>query len=359
MTITQAFEGGAFAHCDSVGKGLFELTISPESIPINPSPWYAFKVHSDTRSHIRIHLNYSHSKHRYWPKYSHDFIHWQSLPASQWQLNESETKLVLQLKLEPGQQWIAAQDVITSAWYQRWFTQLSEHNAVQVYHYGTSVEGRKLHGASIQSDKSNPLVVLLGRAHPPEVTGAIGLKYFTSTLLSDTKLAQQFRNRFSVFIYPYLNPDGVANGHWRLNANGEDINRDWGPFSQPETLATFEDIQRHLQHTDLAVMLDFHSTRKDIFYVQPASLPSAIPAFAQRWIKLMHQSGLPQNISIKAGHNHSATNAKTFFYNQYQIPSITYEVADAASLEEIQHNARISANSFMQLLLDSLPATLD
>jgi hypothetical protein len=31
------------------------------------------------------------------------------------------------------------------------------------------------------------------------------------------------------------NPDGVDKGHWRLNDGGVDLNRDWGPFTQPET----------------------------------------------------------------------------------------------------------------------------
>ena len=34
-----------------------------------------------------------------------------------------------------------------------------------------------------------------------------------------------------------LKPDGVADGHWRHNDGGKDLNRDWGPFTQPETQA--------------------------------------------------------------------------------------------------------------------------
>ena len=88
--------------------------------------------------------------------------------------------------------------------------------------------------------KSTPIpfgefIVIVGRQHPPEVTGSLNLFPFLATVLGDSSLARQFRARYQLIIYPFLNPDGVALGHWRHNTGGVDLNRDWGPFTQPET----------------------------------------------------------------------------------------------------------------------------
>ena len=58
---------------------------------------------------------------------------------------------------------------------------------------------------------------MIGRQHPPEVTGAIAMHSFIDTVLADTDLARQFRDRFKLAIVPLMNPDGVAAGHWRHN----------------------------------------------------------------------------------------------------------------------------------------------
>ena len=33
--------------------------------------------------------------------------------------------------------------------------------------------------------------------------------------------------KFRVLAFPLMNPDGVDLGHWRHNAGGIDLNRDW------------------------------------------------------------------------------------------------------------------------------------
>src|SRR3546814_6550764 len=58
---------------------------------------------------------------------------------------------------------------------------------------------------------------------------------FVDELAADSPLARDFRERTLVIVLPLLNPDGVVEGNWRGNINGQDLNRDWGPFSQSET----------------------------------------------------------------------------------------------------------------------------
>ena len=94
---------------------------------------------------------------------------------------------------------------------------------------GQSVQGRPLYLAET-ADRPE-FILLIGRQHPPEVTGAIAMRSFIDTVLADSDLGRQFRARFKLAIVPLVNPDGVAGGHWRHNVNGVDVNRDWGPFT--------------------------------------------------------------------------------------------------------------------------------
>ena len=82
-------------------------------------------------------------------------------------------------------------------------------------------------------DRKKDILFLLGRQHPPEVSGAFAFFAFTETVLGDTELAREFRQRFRVIAIPVLNPDGITGGNWRMNLGGVDLNRDWGKFDEP------------------------------------------------------------------------------------------------------------------------------
>ena len=73
-------------------------------------------------------------------------------------------------------------------------------------------------------------MAIVGRQHPPEVTGSMALMEFVETIVGASDLAKEFRQSFRTIVIPLMNPDGVAAGNWRHNLNGVDLNRDWGPF---------------------------------------------------------------------------------------------------------------------------------
>lgn len=41
-------------RCEQISETEFKVIISPENEPINPSPWYAFKVWSETKRKISV-----------------------------------------------------------------------------------------------------------------------------------------------------------------------------------------------------------------------------------------------------------------------------------------------------------------
>lgn len=71
---------------------------------------------------------------------------------------------------------------------------------------------------------SNPdaenVVLLIGRQHPPEVTGAIAMVAFVEQLLRDEEGPCElcaFHADTNLVIVPLVNPDGVDAGNWRHN----------------------------------------------------------------------------------------------------------------------------------------------
>ena len=50
VVITESFEAGRFGRCHVINENHIELFLSPENIPINASPWYAFKITSTKKN---------------------------------------------------------------------------------------------------------------------------------------------------------------------------------------------------------------------------------------------------------------------------------------------------------------------
>lgn len=355
ITLSKDFDGGRFASCKVQTNNVFQLTLVPENIPINPSPWYAFEIAADKVSSITIVLNYSHGKSRYWPQLSRDFSSWKRLGSNQVVLSEDEKKLSLQLDVKAGKTWIAAQPVIDNDSYQDWLELMAQDQpAMSLHQVGKSVQGRNLLALASVAKNKKPVIVLLGRQHPPEVTGAMAMRSFVETLLQETELAKTFRGEINLLILPNVNPDGVAAGNWRHNFNGVDLNRDWGPFSQPETRQIKDFIEQYIVDKSLWMVIDFHSTWRDVFYIQRQEQKTRFPLLIASWLQKINEANSPITFEPKPGHSpHNAT-SKTYFYENYKIPAITYELGDDDEPKDIELSSQIAAKALMQLLLEKV-----
>src|SRR5699024_2616728 len=240
-----------------VGNALYRIVIEPERHPINNSPWYAFKVWSNTPKTIHLQLTYKHGDHRYRPRLSKDREHWYPIDADNINTDTSG-RATLTLDLDEEPLWVSAQELITSKNMQQWADSIANNTSALLDTIGQSHQQRpilKLTIGKAPSDQRQGVLVITSRQHPPEVTGEIASKEFIETLLEDDKLAQEFRQQFEVWAYPIVNPDGVDLGQWRNNAGGNDLNRDWKNFNQPETKSI---------HDDLAPLAD--NENRKVFY---------------------------------------------------------------------------------------------
>ena len=51
---TNDFPAARLNNFTKLSDGYFRVTISPENFPINPSPWYAFKIWSNKKETIKL-----------------------------------------------------------------------------------------------------------------------------------------------------------------------------------------------------------------------------------------------------------------------------------------------------------------
>lgn len=341
------FDGASPARCAVTGERAFTLLITPEHAPpINPSPWYAFRYKADGTAPISVTLRYLGGTHRYAPK-------WQSGDAARdLPVTVSADGAAASMELPAGDAVVSAQELMTPADTSADLLRWSKLLGTTPFTLGRSLDGRAIEAIRIGRSDAPRLVILLGRQHPPEVTGSIAMQAFVETLVSTAK--RDGLGDVQFLIVPMLNPDGTARGHWRANRGAVDLNRDWGDFSQPETGSVKAWLDTLPAGVRPVLMVDFHSTGRNLFYVQGDEASSAQQRFLAAWLGGREQAFAGYSFTIEPRNaNPGSGTAKNWFHARYAIPAYTYEVADTAD----RTATRAAASGLAEGLLGAL-ATL-
>ena len=347
------FPGAGNLSCEIINSQHIKLFINSETDDsINPSPWFAIRK-SKHSENIKIELDYGNYNYRYNPKISSDNKAWDNLNMLNILKKNNDKILVIDFLPSNKKQYIASQEIITQSWYYNWFNELKETGKVRSETIGFSVLKKPITMFFIETDIKNPYIIILGRQHPPEVTGAFALKGFIDQLVSPSQLSQNFLNQYNIIFVPLMNPDGVDNGHWRYNVNKIDLNRDWGTFSQPETIAVNEKLIRLTANSKLALFIDFHSTYNNIFYISENSSNNLSKFSLENWINNSSSGllGIGYNFQLINSSNKDNGVSKNYIYNKYNIPSMTYEVSDSEDRKKIKQSSSILATELMKFLV--------
>lgn len=350
------FEGARISACFVEGDS-FEIRIDPEDQPINPSPWYSFRVTPKQAGDLKVSIRYSYGKHRYHPKRSNDGRTWTAVDPIYVRERQKGKRVVMTLEMGAEPFIVSAQELISGQAYESWEKgMVAKHPYLERVKIGSSVEGRPIYAlvsASSEPDANREYVVLFGRQHPPELSGAFAMLAFVNTIFADTELATDFRNRFDVIAVSLMNPDGVANGNWRHNVNGKDLNRDWGPFSQPETQAAkkiLDDIADD-PNRQLRLMLDFHSTKKNLFYTQTKNEKTKPEKFTARWLESADERFDYYDFSREERRQRNLPTSKNYSFGRFGAPAMTYEVGDETNRAAVSRSAVVFAEEMMRVLL--------
>ena len=339
------------ATCVRTGPSSFVLAVRPESEPINPSPWFAFEIETREHTSATVMLDYGAFSHRYQPKQRLAGGRWQALSPDAVEIFERGGRAELYLSVPAGRTAVAAQEILTREERAEWNRSFADRARFRLSEIGRSVNGHPILAIEAGSHLyTAPLILILGGQHPPEVPGTLGLRKFLETLAQEGgPLLETHR----VLIVSELNPDGVGGGFWRLNSGLVDLNRDWGPFSQPETRAVKAELDRLTQAGARPVlMLDFHATRQNTLYTPRHEASLDPPEFASLWvarIDAIYEGVLPH---VSAGHNDERPTAKVWFAEQYGAPGITVEYGDETARQEIDALSVAFAQALVAVLTD-------
>jgi predicted deacylase len=358
FTVIDDFGGARRGPCEILAKEHVRLSILPEDDGyINPSPWYSFKLIPLSQTNAVVSLLYIGGRHRYVPKISTDGLRWSPIDERHVRVSEDGTLATIDVPLGADIVWISAQELITPAIYDAWTTRTARETDAKLHLLGLSLAEQPIRYL-VSNPSARDVLLLVGRQHPPEVSGALAFLTFLETLLADSDLAVQFRERFQIVAIPLLNPDGVLRGNWRHNLGSTDLNRDWGIFRQPETRLVGE-LLDSLDATGsrVRVFLDFHSTDRNLFYTQDESEPTDPPNFFDAWFAKAAPKLGDYPFSHEARPGKRPGVGKNYMYRRYGIPAATYEVGDETDRDTARAAAVVFAEALMTLMLETLAPT--
>lgn len=352
VTIEADFPRARLNECTRLGPDEYGLVIRPENLPVNNSPWFAFRVRSSKPKTVTLRMRCQGGDVRYTPKISTDGTQWVTLPKEAYEEGPHETECTLQLEAGPSWLWVAAQEPVSRQEMRDWALTLERLPYVTFADFGESLGKRALFKLDLGNPNAKRHVSIIGRQHPPETTGSLALMRFVEELVSDSDLARDFRQEFHVLVIPMINPDGVDLGHWRHNLGRVDLNRDWGLFAQPETKAAAEQITALGKQGRLFLHLDFHSTFKDVFYTQGDDAPGPYASFTKRWLAGIQKRVPDYEVRRSASPTPTTTTSAYWSHLTFKIPGITYEIGDDTDRATLKRVAANAAQEMMTLLLE-------
>jgi cytosolic carboxypeptidase protein 6 len=353
--LSNELDGGWFGDVRVEDDLLVVLQVRPENAPVNNSAWYAFKAWAPEDRSIDVRLSYEDGTHRYWPMVRRSGEAWLPLDSALVSIDSARSAATLRLHVGPDTVWVAGQEMMTSAHFRQWTDSLAAQPHMARDTIGRSARGRPLHLVRFGAEDATRHVVIIGRVHPPEVTGSMALVPFVEELAGDSPLAMEFRRHFQVHVVPLVNPDGVDLGHWRHNVNGVDLNRDWVAFHQPETRAVRDEVRRIMAQpgAELWLGVDFHSTHYDVFYTLERTLETRPAGITDRWLAYITEA-LPHYEVRDAPSGLTTPMSRNWFYREFGAPALIYEVGDTTDRSLIREVAVTAARGTMQVLLNEL-----
>jgi hypothetical protein len=348
------FDGARLNGFIKTGFETYQAKIEPENQPINPSPWYAFRLWAESRKNITLELKYTYSKHRYTPKISKDGKTWTELSEEKVRLNADSTMASVLLEIGVDTLWVAAQELHNTKRVRKWCVDQALNPGAAYMTIGKSKLNRDMIGLDIGigDPGKKDIIAILSRQHPPEVTGYLAMQAFIETILEDTRLSNDFRRKYRVLVFPLMNPDGVDLGHWRHNAGGIDLNRDWAYYRQPEVKQVAEFLAKECikNKSELILGLDFHSTYNDVYYTLDHTAIPELEGFKHYWL-----TGIENAIPDYDAHNSpgpaNSPTSKNWFFRQFDAEGITFEIGDDTPRDFIEVKGRAAAIEMMELLI--------
>ncbi|MEE9362212.1 MAG: M14 family metallopeptidase [Cellulophaga sp.] len=353
--VSNEFDGARLNDFKMLNDSTALVVVNPENVPINNSAYYSFKTWASNPKPFYFRFQYPKGyKHRYIPKLKVN-DQWHKIDSTL--VFKTDNIVTIKLNLSETPVIVSAQEIQSTTDVKQWYTNLvkNKEDYVRLQSIGESRLGRNLPVLDIYKGdkKGKPIIVLLTRQHPPEVTGFFAFKAFIEAIVDGKfHLSETFLNKYRVLAFPILNPDGVDLGHWRHNAGGVDLNRDWSMYNQPEIKQVVTYITKAIKKDKAKVILglDFHSTYEDVFYTNKTRKETTLPNFIEEWFAAL-ETNIPNYKVNEKSENSTKPVSKGWFLYKQNVPGITYEIGDKTPRERIKLVGRVTAEQMMTIVL--------
>ncbi len=221
---------------------------------------------------------------------------------------------------------------------------------------GFSVQGRAIWAMRVTDnpkiEESEPEIRLAGNIHGDEHIGTEITLYFLRYLLTNYSGNPQVRNLVDnreFWILPVLNPDGKEAGT-RKNANGVDLNRDygyfwngWGGSPGPSSQIENKVFIAHLEENNISIEFNYHSVAQYVNY--PWDYHPADPADSGYIITISQIYADSANLNIINGYDWYQVTGSLQDYTTGVSGALawtieTKEPSGSAAIDQICYNNR-------------------
>lgn len=202
------------------------------------------------------------------PVYSTDNQTWTHFSDAEVSWDEKEPHLTLRFTPRRSTVWIAHVAPYTNQDLARLLAKFRGNPNLAIESIGKTAHGRDLALLTITNpkapDSAKKVVWLMGRQHAWETGTSWDVEGALQFLLSSDPEAARIRSGTIFKIFPLADPDGVAEGQVRFNANGYDLNRNWdtlNPKLMPEIAAQHEAVAKWIASGhQIDLFLTLHNT---------------------------------------------------------------------------------------------------
>ena len=149
---------------------------------------------------------------------------------------------------------------------------------VRIEPIGKTAGGRALEVIRIGDDRAPYRVFVRARAHPWEAGSSWVAQGLIHRLLKDDDDAKTFLRRYTVYVMPMANKDGVARGMTRFNLLGKDLNRNWDRPADPDLAPESAALERWLEALIAAgrrphLALELHNDGGGLLHISRPPVP--------------------------------------------------------------------------------------
>lgn len=245
--------------------------------------------------------------------------------------------------------WIALGPVYNFSRWEALADEIRDHAMVDSLEViAQTLQGRPLHLVKVTDpsvhDSLKGAVWGIARQHPAEVGGSWMAEGLLRWVLSDDPQAQELRRQAVFYLVPFMNPDGVALGNYRVNSVGANLNREWAnqdPSTAPTVAAVASRIEAlRASGRRFEFFVDFHaysSLRKNFFFY--SGLDRASPEEVQEIEALMSRFQELNGDFTRTGSGPSSDDtrlARGWAFETFGVQAVTFE----CSYQDITYGPR-------------------